>query len=72
MKSIFKKLQSWARVNFLASRQRQRDNIHNRASVKLKNMKNVKVSVSKCSSRHENRHCAIANIFVVTLSRAQL
>ena len=61
---------------FLASRQRQGDNVCNGASETRKNTENVKASVTKWLSHNEYRYNAIINSFclknMVTLSRAQL
>ena len=71
------KFQRWARDNFRASRQRQRDN---RPSRIRKSSKNVKVSVYRWSSRKAYSNNAITNNFVAwkqghvvaaVLSRAQ-
>ena len=56
------KFQRWARDNFRASRQRQRDN---RPSRIRKSSKNVKVSVYRWSSRKAYSNNAITNNFVV-------
>ena len=55
------KFQRWARDNFRASRQRQRDN---RPSRIRKSSKNVKVSVYRWSSRKAYSNNAITNNFV--------
>ena len=56
-----RKFQRWARDNFRASRQRQRDN---RPSRIRKSSKNVKVSVYRWSSRKAYSNNAITNNFV--------
>ena len=51
---------SWARVNFIAARQRRRDNVTELLEQE-KSRKNVKVMVSKWTSRSEYCNIAITN-----------
>ena len=52
----------WTRDHFLASRQRQRNNVLEHQL--QENLKHFKNSVSKCGSHTEYRHKAIINHFL--------